>query len=103
MVVGFPNVTRVSHDLESGVVSNVCHPPPPLRAPQTRESWDIMGDPEDCWGISESTRVVQPTMANVFLKHARLNVYVLLSSSLRVNLTDVDYDTVWVLPHTTVP
>ena len=87
MVVGFPNVTRSSPDLENGVVANVCRPPPPLRALRTRESWDILVDPEDCWGIRESTRLVQHTMAKVFLKYARLNAYVLLSSSLRVNIT----------------
>ena len=62
MVVGFANVTRSSPDLESGVVSNVCRPPPLLRAPQTKESWDILGDTGDCWGIRESTRVVQQTI-----------------------------------------
>ena len=25
----------------------------PLVASQTKESWDILGDPEDCWGIRE--------------------------------------------------
>ena len=90
-LLGFPTSREYPMTWRVGWSRTYVTPPPPLRALQTRESWDTMGDPEDCWGISESTRVVQPTMANVFLKHARLNVYVVLSSSLRVNFTCVGW------------
>ena len=93
MVVGFPNVTRSSPDLESGVVSNVCRPPPLLRAPQTKESLDILGDTGDCWGIRESTRVVRQTI-----------MYFLSTQDNGWNHVLMDINWMWVrIPHTGMP
>ena len=58
MVVGLPNVARSPHDLESGVGTHVCRPFVPSTPNQK-----FLGDCEESWGIRESTRVVQHTMA----------------------------------------
>ena len=58
MVVGLPNVARSPHDLESGVGTHVCRPFVPSTPKQK-----FLGDCEESWGIRESTRVVQQTMA----------------------------------------
>ena len=58
MVVGLPNVARSPHDLESGVGTHVCRPFVPSTPNQ-----EFLGDCEESWGIRESTRVVQQTMA----------------------------------------
>ena len=91
-LLGFP--TSRDHPLtwRAGWSRTYVAPHHPLVASQTKESWDILGDPEDCWGIRESTRVVQQTI-----------MHFLSTQDNGWNHVIMDINGMWVKPHTAVP